>query len=179
MKKILDKNNYIVVDLITEKEAKDYFDNLKQYYLNSPNSFYYDEQCPLSLSIHNYKPFLELLINKIPFMNEIMEEQVLPTYTYARIYQNKEILAPHTDRFACEISMSLHLWGDKQWPIWFTDPQGNKIPVNLKPGQVAIYKGIISKHWRDAYEGTEYGQVFLHYVKSNGENWRHYFDKVQ
>jgi hypothetical protein len=177
MNKKLEENNYIVVNFISSEEASNYYKIFKDYYNQLPNKFTKDDQCPLSPSVYNYKPFLELLVNKLPYMNDVMNEQMLPTYSYARIYKNGEVLEPHTDRDACEISITLHLGGDKEWPIWFTDPQGNKVSVNLKIGQAAIYKGIVSKHWRETFEGDEYAQVFLHYVRSNSDNSIHYFDR--
>jgi len=177
MNKKLEENNYIIVDFISAKEASNYYKEFKDYYNQRPNEFIKDDQCPLSVSMYNYKPFLELLVNKLPYINDVMNEQMLPTYSYARIYKNGEVLEPHTDRDACEISITLHLSGDKEWPIWFTDPQGNKVSVNLNIGQAAIYKGIVSEHWREAFEGDEYAQVFLHYVRSNSDNSIHYFDR--
>jgi hypothetical protein len=177
MHPILEKNNYLVVDFINPQYANILYQKFKQRCNKNPDSK--DGQCPLSISFYNYKPFLELLVHKVFFMNKLMGEPMLPTYAYARIYKNGEVLTPHTDRPACEISVTLHLGGDKEWPIWFTDPQGNKVPVNLKSGQAAIYKGIVSEHWRETFEGTEYGQVFLHYVKSHGEHWRHFFDRAR
>ena len=178
MNKKLEENNYIIVDFISGKEANNYYKEFIKYYNKWPEDFIRDDgQCSLSMSIYNYKPFLELLVNRTLYMNEIMKEQMLPTYSYARIYKNGEVLAPHTDREACEISISLHLGSDKEWPIWFTNPKGKKVSVELKPGQAVIYKGITSEHGRDAFEGMEYAQVFLHYVRSSGENWLKYFDR--
>lgn len=40
-----------------------------------------------------------------------------------------------------------------------------------------MYRGNIADHWRDKFEGREYVQVFLHYVRSRGENNWAFFDK--
>jgi uncharacterized protein YceK len=46
----------------------------------------------------------------------------LPTYTYARVYTPGAILSRHTDRDACEISITLNLNQDTKWPIWIKKP---------------------------------------------------------
>jgi Rps23 Pro-64 3,4-dihydroxylase Tpa1-like proline 4-hydroxylase len=42
-----------------------------------------------------------------------------------------------------------------------------------------LYLGYQAEHWRKQYQGKEYVQVFLHYVKSRGENSWAVFDKLQ
>ena len=37
------------------------------------------------------------------------------------------------------------------------------IKVNLKPGDMLVYKGNLLEHWREAFDGQECVQVFLHY----------------
>ena len=174
-------NNYLVIDnFITEEKAKELFTKFKNDAIADPVAFKADEMCPNSLAVYNYRGFIELLIEKIPFMSEVLEEPIFPTYSYARVYANQEVLAKHKDRHACEISVTLHLDSDgTEWPIWFTKPNGEQVAYSLKSGQAVIYLGMISEHWRDAFQGQEYGQVFLHYVRGRGENWVCYFDKFK
>ena len=99
------------------------------------------------------------------------------TYSYARIYKKGDILHRHKDRFSCEISTTLNLGGDK-WSIYLSPnenvgkPDGKKITVtsnakgmkvDLKPGDMLVYKGMELEHWREAFEGDNCIQVFLHY----------------
>lgn len=180
MNQILQDNNYILIDnFISPEKALNLYLQFKEDVKNNPELFHYDDQCPQSMAIYNYKPFLKLLIEKIPFMSEIMGEPMFPTYCYSRLYKNGEVLEKHRDRNSCEVSVTLNLGGDKDWDIFFTKPNGDIVSYNLKPGQAAIYLGMISEHWRNAFEGQEYGQVFLHYVKAEGENWMYYFDKFR
>lgn len=179
-RELLEANNYVLLDdFITKEEAdklyKDYFD----YKTEWPELFTRDHQCPKSLAMYDYKPFVELLVSKIPYMSEKMGELMFPTYCYSRFYKKGETLKKHTDRKACEISVTLHLGGDHSWPIWFTKPDGSTVSYDLSPGQGVMYQGIVSEHWRDEFQGKQYAQVFLHYVKSQGENWNHYFDKLE
>jgi hypothetical protein len=50
------------------------------------------------------------------------------------------------------------------------DKDGKYIPskakgvkVDLHPGDMLVYRGNFLEHWRDAFTGTDCGQVFLHY----------------
>lgn len=178
-KDILQSNNYLTLDNFIELErAKLLYKQFKEDIKNNPQAFHVDDQCPKSTAVYNYQPFLNILCEKIKDISDIMEESMLPTYTYARLYKNNETLEKHTDRPSCEISITLHLGGDHEWPIWMTKPNGEEVSIELKPGQAIMYQGMVSPHWRDKFEGTEYAQVFLHYVKGEGIHWEHYGDRI-
>lgn len=174
----LTENNYLIIeDFITSERAIQLGQVFRQESIKNPQYFIQnDGQAPNSLSMHNWLPFVELLVEKVPQISQIVGEFVLPTYAYARVYSKGEILVPHTDRPACEISATVHLDGDKDWEIFFTKPNGEVASVILKPGQAVIYLGCISEHWRNAYQGEHYEQVFIHYIRSRGENFNHFFD---
>lgn len=170
----LKQNNYIIIPkFLSQQETKYYCDKLTSWTRNSAG----DEQVPLSKSGHSIPCFIALLCEKVYFLNKLLGSKVLPTYTHARIYLNGAELTPHTDRSACEISVTLHLGGDKEWPIYFTKPNNEIKKVVLNPGDAALYAGCVSSHWRRPYIGQWYAQVFLHYVLSQGNNASHYFDR--
>lgn len=169
------KNNYIIIpEFINPKYAKDLE---KQFHLTDAKyKFPSDEQAPNSSSVYNYLPALELLANKTSHVSEIVGEMVLPTYVYSRIYRNGSVLTKHTDRPACEISVTLHLGGDRPWAIWIETPEKEKRCVTLNSGDGMIYLGCIAPHWRDKFDGKTYTQFFLHYVRSRGCCNSSYFD---
>jgi hypothetical protein len=118
-----------------------------------------------------------LLLAVQPRMEKETGLDLIPTYAYARIYKNGDILKRHKDRFSCEISTTMNLGGDK-WPIYIeSDPKkgGNNkdgkyiseytdgVKVELNPGDMLVYKGNICEHWRDKFNGKDCAQVFLHY----------------
>lgn len=176
MNKNLADNNYLVIPgFVNPEEAETLLQ--KFYVLEREGGWEKDPQAPNSPAIYNFKPFLELLCQKVGEVSTLIEEVVLPTYTYARIYKNSEILSRHRDRPACEISLTLHLGGDTQWPIFIQKPNGEEVSVQLKPGDAMLYLGCVADHWREQFTGTNYGQVFLHYVRSNGPCAWAYFDK--
>lgn len=171
------KDNYLIIEQFIPKEraiqlSKEFRD-CDDFY-----EFPGDRQALNSASIYNYLPSLEILCEKTPEISHYIGETVLPTYTYSRIYKNNSELLKHTDRPACEISVTLHLDGDESWPIWIETPEGNTRCVRLNPGDAMIYLGCVAPHWRDVYRGEWYAQIFLHYVRSRGECGFAYFDKI-
>lgn len=178
MNKKLVENNYILIpNFIPFLRAKDLEVEYKKHCFE--NEVAGDPQAPLSHSNYNYISFLELLCEKTHEVSTILQEQVLPTYAYSRVYKHGSILEKHRDRDACEISLTLHLGGDKPWPIYIETPSGEQKSIVLHPGDAMMYRGKIATHWRNEYEGSEYSQVFLHYVRSRGDCSYAYFDKTQ
>jgi hypothetical protein len=138
-----------------------------------------DPQAPNSHSMYDFMPFVRLLVGKVPEVSELLGEKVLPTYSYARVYKEGSELLRHRDRPACEISLTLNLSKDKNWPIYFQRPDKSETSVELEPGDAVIYLGCQSDHWRNKFEGQECVQLFMHYVRSYGPKSWAYFDKKQ
>ena len=107
----------------------------------------------------------------LPVMQKFTELELIPTYSYARIYKYGDTLHRHKDRPSCEISCTINLGGDR-WPI-FLEPSGDEgkkgIQVDLAPGDMLAYRGTLLEHWREPFEGHACGQVFLHYNDKKGE----------
>lgn len=113
---------------------------------------------------------------------------LLPTYFYDRFYYVGQQLKRHSDRPACEVSVTLQISTNSEnpWPIWFNRPDGSDGYVVMKNGDAAVYKGCEREHWRDPLESkynrmqrrirkvrkmeddTYHHQIFLHYVNSQG-----------
>ena len=144
-----------------------------------------DKQIPNTYS-HYSDPVMETLLMKVlPRMQEETGLSLVPTYSYARLYKQGDILHRHKDRPSCEISTTIHLGGDK-WPI-FIDPtganniiSGHETTTVVKPnapkgnevildiGDMLVYSGCDLEHWREPFQGDTCGQVFLHYNHKNG-----------
>jgi hypothetical protein len=138
-----------------------------------------DPQAPMSPSVYNYMPFVRLLVELTPKVSELAGEQLLPTYSYARVYSHGEVLRRHRDRPACEVSVTLNLKKDAPWKIFFQRPDMVEVGVDLNPGDGVVYQGCVADHWREAFAGQEYVQVFLHYVRAHGPHQWAYFDNKQ
>jgi len=175
----LEQNNFLYVPNFISQEQAQVLQ--KQFYeLEASGQYSKDDQAPNSPAIYNFKPFLELLCQKVNDVSALIEETVLPTYTYARIYKNGEILTRHRDRPACEISLTVNIGGDAPWTIGIQKPLGEEINLNLNQGDAMLYLGCVADHWRDTpFSGQNYSQLFLHYVRSNGPRAWAYFDKRQ
>jgi len=131
----------------------------------------HDTQVPGSVSMYNFLPTTQLAVYKASSLADILGVNLLPTYSFVRTYFSNTNLAKHRDREACEISVSIHLDGDKDWPLYI---DGN--PINLKTGDAVLYWGHDLEHWRDTYLGESYTNAFLHFIRSLGENIGHAFD---
>ena len=142
-----------------------------------------DPQVPNSYAKYADRFMETLLIKTIDVMQKKTGLNLVPTYSYTRLYRKGNILKRHKDRPSCEISTTLHLGGDN-WDI-FLDPTGSDnvideyknihkpnapkgIKISLKPGDMLIYSGCELEHWREPFQGNLCGQVFLHYNHANG-----------
>jgi Rps23 Pro-64 3,4-dihydroxylase Tpa1-like proline 4-hydroxylase len=176
MNQLLKDNNYIFLpNFIETNRAKELAKEFKEFCVK--NNLNGDTQSPNSHSKYNFINFLELLCEKTPEVSDILGETVVPTYSYARVYKTGSVLEKHTDREACEVSLTVHLNGDDEWPIFIETPTGEAKSIIMKPGDAMLYFGCTAPHWRNQFHGNEYTQVFLHYVMSEGKNSFAYFDR--
>jgi len=129
-----------------------------------------DSQSKGDLSMYGDLIFDTLLMGKVSQLQEITGEELVPQYSYYRLYNKGSELKRHIDRESCEISLTLCLGYDSHysWPIWFKDRDGNEIPIETDTGDMVIYKGCELEHWREPFEGNYHAQVFLHYNRKNG-----------
>ena len=139
-----------------------------------------DQQAPETYSHYGDIAMETLLLAVQPKMEKETGLSLYPTYAYARIYKNGDILKRHKDRFSCEISTTMNLGGD-DWPIYL-EPSGETgkkgIEVNLKQGDMLVYSGCELEHWREKFKGKECIQVFLHYNNRKTKGSRdNMFDK--
>lgn len=171
---LLQSHSMIIKNFVDKKSAKEMGEMLYRDSLKGNKS---DEQVPTAHSVHNPHFGLIMLCNKCFEVGKFVEANVFPTYCYSRLYRKGNVLKRHTDRMACEISVTLHLDGDKEWPIWVQTPDGEKVSVELESGDALLYLGCLIPHWREAYKGNRYSQLFLHYVRSDGTCNGAYFDK--
>ena len=106
----------------------------------------------------------------------VIGRKLYNTYYYDRFYFSGQELAKHTDRSACEISVSVHVSTNlpddqKDWPFKIKTPDtytdkkksavlvpGEERSAILNPGDGLIYKGCERPHWRDPMPGTPKGK---------------------
>jgi len=178
--------NFIFNYMMLQRDAVDFM--MKHNKVNPANPFIgnrTDKQVPGCYTKYADWVMETLLMYMIPIMKAKTGMDLVPTYTYTRLYEKGNILHRHKDRSSCEISTTLHLGGDP-WPI-FMDPSGadnivsgsetttvvkpgapKGVRVDLKVGDMLIYSGCELEHWREPFQGNICSQVFLHYNHANG-----------
>ena len=176
--------NFIFNYMMLQREAVDFL--FKHNRINPANPFVgsrHDPQVPGAYSKYSDWVMETLLMYMIPIMKAKTGMDLIPTYSYTRLYEKGNILRRHKDRPSCEISTTLHLGGE-EWPI-FLDPSGQNfvideyknihkpgapkgVRVDLKVGDMLIYSGCDLEHWREPFQGNICSQVFLHYNHANG-----------
>ena len=178
------KNKYAII-----KKARYFspFENILGYYEDPISG-----QIPNTYSQYANMAMETLLLKCQPGMEKATGLKLYPAYTYARIYKKGDELKRHKDRFSCEISTTMNLGGD-DWPIYLRPnenvgaPDGKNITaaskakgvkVDLKPGDMLVYRGVELEHWREKFKGKECVQVFLHYNNTKTPGARdNMFDK--
>ena len=166
---------------IINKLIKNFFDKkelkiIQKYCYNKleeNKDFRIDEQ---SFSPAWYEDSLmnSLLDYKLPIVEKNSKLKLFPTYAYWRYYVYGGILAKHTDRPSCEISVTACIKKYDNWPIFV---EGKKF--ELEEGDGILYAGCDQEHWRPGvYKGDGMAQVFFHYVNQNGPNKDHAYDQI-
>jgi len=142
-----------------------------------------DPQIPNTHSVYG-DPLMETLLQfSKPHMEKVTGLDLIPTYSYFRIYKPGDILARHKDRPSCEISTTItlgyHYTGGTApgwvWPMSVGDSNGEigtkGNSLHCEQGDCIIYRGCELEHWREplvANNGSYHVQVFLHYINANG-----------
>lgn len=146
--------------MISKEDASLLADRIR----STPSSLFDDEQITGCRGIWYSLPFCNTLLGMLcERVSKEAGRKLLPTYTYCRIYTDGNELKPHTDRPSCEWSVTINLSQTDPWPIYM---DGKEIVQSVGDG--ALYQGCEVYHWRKPFKGSEYIQVFLHYVDANG-----------
>ena len=187
------KDKYVIIKQAISKDlatfVSNYFSIKKQVYDTCRKTRYIspfetllgeyegaDGQIPHTYSSYADIAMETLMLKCQPIMEKTTGLKLTPAYTFARIYKHGDVLKRHKDRFSCEISTTMSLAGDP-WALYLDPtntelpdvtkpyiPIGNKgIKVDLKPGDMLVYRGCELEHWRNKFKGKECIQVFLHY----------------
>ena len=175
--------NFIYNYFLLKKDAVEFMYKNNINYESPLLGTWTDKQVPNTYSHYADMVMETLLMKVLPIMKKETGLELIPTYSYARVYKKGDILRRHKDRPSREISTTLNLGGDP-WPIFIDGtgadsvideykqihkpnaPEGTK--VLLEVGDMLVYSGCELEHWREPFEGNICGQVFLHYNHVNG-----------
>ncbi len=163
------KKGYLIARQVLKKPKPFYQASIKAAKTKVWNT---DAQIPNTPNYYDLPEMQKLQKQMLPVMEKMTGLKLFKTYSYMRIYKKGDILHIHTDRPACEVSMTLTLGfeGTKSWPIFLTDLEDDNHKVILEPGDGLLYLGCELLHWREKFKGTRQSQVFLHYVNMDGPN---------
>jgi len=172
----------LIKNFLTKEEVDlcNYYLKIKLMDPNEPFTRNYEaeENITKGVSGIHYSVFCDpvseaILINKLPLMEKETGIELLPTYSFTRVYTYNNDLPIHVDRKECEISVSVMFGSDgTYWPLVV-----DNTAIEMKPGDGVIYLGCELEHWRSKFEGDYHAQCFLHYVDKNGQNKEAAYDK--
>jgi|TARA_R100001463_G_scaffold127290_1_gene185331 hypothetical protein len=179
--------DYIIVKQAISKEICDFLCNyamlkgqacasLKEHEFISKYDlrfgFFGDEQVPNpnTYCLYGDTAFDSLLLKLQPIIEREVKKELIPNYSFIRIYRSGDDLKKHKDRNSCEYSITLNLGGDR-WPIFMG---GDKCDMNQ--GDLVIYKGCDIEHWREPFDGNICIQCFLHYNEKTEATAKNLFD---
>ena len=119
---------------------------------------------------------------------------LVPTYAYFRAYQQGDVCLVHSDRHACEhsLSLTLHLADERPWALCvehrrIEQPEaigrdfGEQAftPLPMSAGDAVMYRGVDHRHGRlEPNPNAWSAHLFLHWVDANGPHADHAFDRV-
>jgi hypothetical protein len=175
--------NFIFNYFLLKRDAVDFMYKNNITYDNGSLGTWTDKQVPNTYSHYADMVMETLLMKVLPKMQQETGLELIPTYSYARIYKKGDILRRRRIEPSCEISTTLNLGGNP-WPIFIDGtgannvideyknivkpgaPEGTKVLLDV--GDMLVYSGCELEHWREPFDGDICGQVFLHYNHVNG-----------
>jgi mRNA-degrading endonuclease YafQ of YafQ-DinJ toxin-antitoxin module len=139
-------------------------DNKESYYWN----FYGDELTDT------------ILEGSVNYVKDYTGIEIIPTYSFLRLYQYEDDLFKHIDRPSCEISATIclgynisnvdqNVYPNYIWPICI-NKNGETLPIKLEIGDMLIYRGCDLEHWRPKFKGLNQAQTFLHFQEKTDNN---------
>jgi hypothetical protein len=137
--------NFIFNYFLLKRDAVKWMYENNITYDNGMFGTWTDQQVPNTYSHYADMVMETLLVKMLPVMASETGLDLVPTYSYARIYKHGDILKRHKDRPSCEISTTLNLGGDP-WPIYIDGTGADNVIDEqrniIKPNAPAGTKGI-------------------------------------
>lgn len=117
-----------------------------------------------------------------PNISQYTGYNLLPSYSFTRLYLKGNILNKHLDRKEAQISGTLCVdISDEKYPseIYMspTKEESDAVKIILNPGDLCLYDGSKMWHWRNRIKNDWLLQVFLHYVDGDSDKKEFIYDK--
>jgi len=149
-----------------------------------------------ALEVHgrNYAPLLALHWGLTSLIAQKLSANLLPSFAWFRLYFGGDICRVHSDRLACEVSLSLTLgYSDgKPWDLSIgtrSIADGNNIAddfgdepfesFTMEPGDGVLYRGSLRRHGRIAPNPNRWSaHAFLQWVDRDGPYRAEAFERL-
>lgn len=142
-------------------------------------------QAAVELYGYHYPPMIAFLWGMTPAISALVGRELLPTYSYFRVYRHGDICRVHSDRASCEHSLSLLLASsdDQSWALdigaehievpfaMAAEDFGGKTyaSVGMSAGDAVLYQGVHRHHGRTTPNPNRWSaHLFLHWVDPAG-----------
>ena len=120
-------------------------------------------------------PVMETLLETLtPKIEQATSLALWPTLSFCYKYQHGNQLAPHKDRSSCQIVAGLCIGADEEykknhhnWPLIIND-NGTPTPIALDYGDIVVFKGHETEHWREPFTGSWFLSAIFAYVEKEG-----------
>ena len=118
---------------------------------------------------------MELLLEKLtPVVEQALGKALWPTLSFYYVYSKGNELLKHKDRSSCQIVAGLCLGADEDykksqasWPLMLNI--NNRVePIHLDYGDLLIFQGATTEHWRETFTGDWFVSAIFGYVEKNG-----------
>lgn len=169
--------------------------------LDLTNSKAFVTQCFLlrkpSIEVYSldYPPMAGFLWGLTPRIAQIAGCELMPSYAYFRVYQQGDVCRVHSDRKACEHSLSLMLEvaDGEPWALdlerrHVDDPEptlamdfGTEefVSIPMRAGDAVLYRGVNHRHGRIEPNPNRWSaHLFMHWVEAEGVYADQAFDRA-
>lgn len=163
--------------------AEEDFNFIKQNYQKVAGDKFYtffdiDNTRGRTIRADNPVEYLDLLNGSIKTkLEEELEIELEPSYSYQLTYLNNSYMIPHVDKPSCDVTLSVHIESnipDSQknslFPLWLLDYNQKFVKFNMNPNDAVLYNGPKIVHWRNPLLFSRevfYNQVMFHYTRKN------------
>jgi hypothetical protein len=195
-------SGYVLLKRLFPPELLRHFRGQLQIDLNLMGSRDFVKSCNLltkpSIEVYSleYPPMAGFLWGLTPRAAQIAGCELMPSYAYFRIYQQGDVCRVHSDREACEHSMSLtvELGENVAWALsvekrTLERPVASVVPdfggeefvsLPMSAGDAVMYRGVNHRHGRlEPNPNSWSAHLFLHWVEANGAHAAHAFDRAK
>ena len=170
---IIDKKSHIIVKNVLSNDLCE----LLASYANLKATMKSNTRKDMLKNVHReYGDFMmETLLAKLtPLVEEATGLELWPTLSFYYTYKNGTRLEKHKDKSSCQIVAGLCIGADDEfkkingkWPL-ILNLNGEIEPIDLDYGDMVIFKGHETEHWREGFTGAWFVSAIFAYVDKHG-----------